>query len=281
MGLAFPQGLRAGASMELARCLDGIESFYSLVDRYFSSRITDLNYFLLSDCTQLEYVGQALWMQYNIYISKYRELTGGVIRSTSDETFLIFAQCGRALLETAATHRYYNDKIRDIASNANFDDVFDTTDILLLVEQVDKQLRGGRLDWIAYWSTPWRAMAERLSATNHSSTTRDDESPIPRQVNVQTAISHWAKEATWVPVAYAYYCDLVHPNIGSNFLMVGASDEAIRAGGGVPKNIGASFVAEGIKLLTPAIKEVAKQLGISIKYANSFKPDRSTGAPAA
>jgi hypothetical protein len=41
----------------------------------------------------------------------------------------------------------------------------------------------------------------------------------PEQINVQTCIDKWAEDTPEVSIAYGLFCDLVHPNIGSAFLI--------------------------------------------------------------
>jgi len=47
-------------------------------------------------------------------------------------------------------------------------------------------------------------------------------------VNVLTCIEKWAEEETpTVLIAYNLFCDLVHPNIGSSFLVASTNDEGL------------------------------------------------------
>jgi hypothetical protein len=48
-----------------------------------------------------------------------------------------------------------------------------------------------------------------------------------QQVNVLTCIEKWAADAPVVLIAYNLFCDLVHPNIGSNFLVASVKNEEI------------------------------------------------------
>lgn len=47
---------------------------------------------------------------------------------------------------------------------------------------------------------------------------------LKQQVNVLTCLEHWAAELPEVMIVYNLFCDLVHPNIGSNFLVAATSD---------------------------------------------------------
>lgn len=53
------------------------------------------------------------------------------------------------------------------------------------------------------------------------------ESILQEQVNVMTCIEKWAENTPEVLIAYNLFCDLVHPNIGSSFLVASTSDEGL------------------------------------------------------
>ena len=51
------------------------------------------------------------------------------------------------------------------------------------------------------------------------------------QVNVQTCLQEWYRDSPKLESLYDLMCDLVHPNIGSAFLVVRAQDGKLVAGG--------------------------------------------------
>lgn len=89
-----------------------------------------------------------------------------------------------------------------------------------------RHLRGTRFDWRSFLLRNYSKMKEdavkQLSKNRGKNSVSEEINK--QQVNVLTCIEKWATEAPVIMVAYNLFCDLVHPNIGSNFLV--ASVEA-------------------------------------------------------
>jgi hypothetical protein len=49
-------------------------------------------------------------------------------------------------------------------------------------------------------------------------------------VNVLTCVEKWAKETPAVLIAYNLFCELVHPNIGSSFLVCSSDSDRLHFG---------------------------------------------------
>jgi hypothetical protein len=70
------------ASGTLLQCIEGLESFYSLIDGVYARNQATFEPVKLQTAHQFEYVGTILWFLYGIYAAKYRELLQKQIRST-------------------------------------------------------------------------------------------------------------------------------------------------------------------------------------------------------
>ncbi|MGH7233060.1 MAG: hypothetical protein ACREJU_17135, partial [Nitrospiraceae bacterium] len=201
------------------------------------------------------------------------ELLRNVIRSTADEEFLVFAHCGRGLIETTATLRYYNNKTLAIVMAAKDPDKFSSEEISEIVELLDKHSRGGRFDWGSFWMSKRKDMVERLVAGRKEKKSQiPSDTPNPSQVNVQTAIDSWMTERPGVVLIYDFFCELVHPNLGSNFLVMGARDGFLHIAGPTVKSVGRSLTIEGIKLLGPIIKEASLNMAKLLGWAATTRP---------
>ena len=60
-----------------------------------------------------------------------------------------------------------------------------------------------------------------------SKTPSISETMTAPQVNVLTCIEKWSEDTPEVLIAYNLFCDLVHPNIGSNFLIASTDDNKL------------------------------------------------------
>jgi len=272
--LRFPEKIRAQASGVLLQCMEGLESFCSHIDSVYERNNVALDPVRLQSSHQFEYVGTVLWFLYGIYVAKYRELLRNVIRSTADEEFLVFAHCGRGLIETTATLRYYNNETLAVVMAAKDPNKFSSEEISKIVELLDKHSRGGRFDWGSFWMSNRNDMVERSVAAwrkGKKSKIASDTSN-PSSVHVNDAIRSWMAEKPGIALIYDFFCELVHPNLGSNFLMMGARDGSLHVAGSTDKSVGGSLTIEGIKFLGPIIKEASLNMAKLLGWAATTKP---------
>jgi hypothetical protein len=102
-----------------------------------------------------------------------------------------------------------------------------------LVEVDDRHLRGTRFDWESFLFRNYTKLKEDAAKSlekkgkNRQTPPPTSEEIIPQQVNVLTCIQKWAMGTPEVSIAYSLFCDLVHPNIGSNFLVASVDSEAL------------------------------------------------------
>ncbi len=69
------------------------------------------------------------------------------------------------------------------------------------------------------------------------------------QVNVLTCLEKWADESPSVLVAYNLFCDLVHPNMGSTFLVASTTNGELHFSTNKGKSIGAEIFEQSFPLL--------------------------------
>ncbi len=233
--------------------MDGLEDFVSFLDRLYSKWSVQVDFEKLREEPPVEYMAQVLWLIFGIYTAKYRELTSSVIQATNDKTFLVFALCGRAIIETTATLRYYNNKFLGQIRTAKDPDAFDADEIKSIIELLDTHSRGGRFNWAMFLTSPRSDMVKHLVDAGKNKIKGSQTNP--EQINVKTTISKWAKDQPEVLLAYDFFCELVHPNLGSNFMMMGYKDTSVEVCGTTEKALARSIAIEGIQFLAPVIKE--------------------------
>lgn len=146
----------------------------------------------------------------SIYASKLLELFESVELSLEHEMYVIYAQSGRAILENIATLHYYSNH-SDILTASNAWKTKNLTDPILRTAnaKIDQFLRGSRFSWNAF-------IEGRFSEL-----TQEPDQPDQIQINSNTCLQKWYKESPNFESLYNLFCDLVHPNLGSNLLVLG------------------------------------------------------------
>lgn len=163
------------------------------------------------------------------YVSKFSDLSHGILEAVECSNFLVYALCARALIETTATLRHYMvEEYRPLLDKGQLG----AEELRRLVEVDDRHLRGTRFDWESFLFRRYAKLKQEAIA--HLEAKRKKKTPlvtqediIAPQVNVLTCVEKWATELPEVLIAYNLFCDLVHPNIGSTFLVASSSADGL------------------------------------------------------
>lgn len=224
-------------------------------------------------------MGNVLWFLYGIYTAKYKELVASLIKATQDENFLVFALCGRTIIETTATLRYYNHKTISVVRDVKDEEGFSPEQLATIVEVLDEHSRGGQFNWGDFFAIPRRDMAAKLieSAKNRKPQKADTESiQNPKSKRSGQTLGEWEKDMPELRLIYAFFCELVHPNLGSNFMVMGVKDCNLQLCGDTVKGVGRSLTIEGIMFLSPILREALSCMADLRCWAEINKPE--TGA---
>lgn len=164
------------------------------------------------------------------YVSKFSDLSHGILEGVERSNFLVYALCGRALIETTATLWYYvHQEYKPLLDKGQFG----PEEMRTLLEIDDRHLRGTRFDWESFLFRNYSKLRENVTAHLDAKRKKKKTPPVAQesiirpQINVLTCVERWAAESAGVLIAYNLFCDLVHPNIGSNFLVASTSPEGL------------------------------------------------------
>jgi hypothetical protein len=165
------------------------------------------------------------------YVSKVVDLSQSILDGLGRFDYLTYALCGRALIEAVATLRYYVlHQYKPLLDKESLT----LSDMKQLVQIDDRHLRGTRFDWDSFLFKNYSKLKEdtvkQLSEKkdkNRSGRSAGAEETVVQQVNVLTCLEKWAAETPEVLIAYNLFCDLVHPNIGSNLLVASVDSGTI------------------------------------------------------
>jgi hypothetical protein len=90
--------------------------------------------------------------------------------------------------------------------------------------QCDLLLHGGRFDWETFFTAGVAAMVDKQKS-KRSKVERQEHAARSQYLHVNKCMESWAKSQPLAEFAYDYLCDLVHPNKGSNLVLIVERDD--------------------------------------------------------
>ncbi len=199
----------------------------------------------------------------SVYFSKHAKLSKALLTGLRNDDYLTYALCARSLIELVAMLRYYVfQKYKPLLAKGSLTH----EDLQTLVKIDDQHLRGSRFDWESF---VYRRYAKLMEDTIRQIKAKKGPKRLealpgaPEQVNVATCIDKWAVETPEVQMIYNLFCDLVHPNIGSNFLVASIREEKIHFAQHKGAMVGHSIFEQSLPLLVSVvIKPFVKALNM-------------------
>lgn len=280
--LTFPNTLRNNASELLLKCLNGIESFHEHIVCAHNDNTASFNPIILQQEPVEKYIAGVLKLLYGIYAAKFAELSEGIIESTSNSKYLVFAYCCRGFIETTATLRFYNKKTQQLFLKAKNQDAYNSAELIEIASLLDRHSRGGRFDWTQYWTLGRKGMVKHISASaREKKPAQNLPGSNPSQINVKTMIDAWVSGEPTIALIYDFFSEVVHPNLGSNFLVMGADSGSLYVDASREKTIGRSLAVEGIELVTPVVREASACMAQLLLWSAMTEKATSEGGPVA
>jgi len=155
------------------------------------------------------------------FVIKIAQLSESIIIAINRSDYLSYALAGRSLIEHTAMLWYYIQiKYLPLFKKKNLN----YSDLKKLIDIDDKYFRGSRFDWESFLFKNYKKMKENAIKKLKKHKVEID---FIQQVNAKTCIEHWGKLYPEVLIGYDLFCDLVHPNIGSNFLVSGIEENKL------------------------------------------------------
>lgn len=161
---------------------------------------------------------QDIWNYYidliwAIYTSKFSWLMQGIILAVNREDFLTYGLVGRSILEhTAVFHHYYKNEITPGFQDLSRKDSIASQGAHKHVTMLAICLRGSNFDWESFFKGNF--------STSNFSRLRKALKESARQVRVGNCMEELSEEYPSFDVLYRIFCDFVHPNLGSTFLIM-------------------------------------------------------------
>lgn len=188
------------------------------------------------------------------YVSRFSELCNGVLAGLERGDFLVYALCGRALIETTATLRYYvMRKYKPLLDRK----MLDGNGMKKLIDVDDKHLRGTGFDWESFIFRQYSRLSDNAQRRrgHQGAGHQTERGAMPEQIPVGRCIDSWSKETPSVGVAYDLFCDMVHPNAGSSFLVASTGPGGLYFTKTKGKRVGTAIVDRSLLLLLSVTQE--------------------------
>lgn len=184
-----------------------------------------------------------------VYVDKFKQLYRCVAQSLEQEWYLVYAQSGRAILENAAVLRYYaRQKELEELHQAGISGLVNDDVLRRGINTVDRFVRGNRFSWDAFIE----ARFDELNKNPHQ------EGLL--QVHVLKCLQEWYKESPKLEKLYDLLCDLVHPNLGSNYLVMRSCRSELVAGGVAGSHVSMFIVCPTLAGIIGAYKNIQNDL---------------------
>ena len=182
------------------------------------------------------------------YVSRFSELCNGVLAGIEQRNYLVYALCGRALIETTAILRYYViSEYKPLLDKKNLDG----SDMKKLIDIDDRHLRGTGFDWESFMVRRYSQLSEnaRTRRRHKASSHRTEPGALPKQTRIGRCIDSWSKAESTVGVAYDLFCDMVHPSVGSSFLVASTGPGGLYFSKFQGDRVGTPIVEQSLPLL--------------------------------
>ena len=162
---------------------------------------------------------------YNVQLLKLALIGDQIIQAVKSKNFLSYCLAGRALLEQVAVWRYF--LVEKYAKIIRSGQEITFEDFIKLIDLHKKFLYGTRFDWLKWLDKDFAGLEnvyrQAVSDKKDKKYLASDKKDI--SVNVLTCVEKMSSGLPRFGVYYEMFCDLVHPNFGSNIFLAGISSK--------------------------------------------------------
>jgi len=154
-----------------------------------------------------------------MFLTKIIYYSRAIIDNVNSRNLLVAFQSMRALVEAVAAVRHTLEKLGPLIRECSDRGIVTAEEAHQLNYHSDLLLHGGRFDWQHYFENDAWAVLER-KGKQRSKEERQKFEERARYLKLEKCIDSWSKKQPLARFAYDYLCDLVHPNKGSNLVLL-------------------------------------------------------------
>lgn len=158
-----------------------------------------------------------------------------IVDSVNDANLLVAFQALRAYVELVAAVRFTVKQIQPLIRDAVVSGQISSDAARSIAYHMEILLHGGRFNWAAYFEKGAAGIVDRKLVKR----TREEKAKFELSgLRIGKCIEHWGKDSPAVDFIYDYLCDLVHPNKGSNLVLLVERDNGPVFDVGHPSRMG-------------------------------------------
>lgn len=154
-----------------------------------------------------------------MFLTKTIYCSRAIIDNVNSRNLLVAFQSMRALVEVVAAVRHTLEKLAPLIHESSNSGIITAEETRQLNYHCDLLLHGGRFDWQHYFENDAWAVLER-KGKQRSKEERQKFEERARYLKIEKCIESWSKKQPLARFAYDYLSDLVHPNKGSNLVLL-------------------------------------------------------------
>jgi hypothetical protein len=154
-----------------------------------------------------------------MFLTKTIYYSRAIIDNVNSGNLLVAFQSMRALVEAVAAVRHTLEKLEPLIHECSTRGIVTGEQAQQLNYYCDLLLHGGRFDWEHYFQNGAWAVLER-KGKQRSKEERQRFEERARYLKIEKCIESWSRKRPLARFAYDYLCDLVHPNKGSNLVLL-------------------------------------------------------------
>jgi hypothetical protein len=156
--------------------------------------------------------------------TKYVFLGRGVLEGINLGNLLVTCNTLRAIFELAATLNYTIEKINPYVVKSADRGEINNEDLKVMLNLIKVLIHGGGFNWKVYFEEGIPGYLERKQLVR---TKEEKQRFSSNSLRIGTCVKHWSRKEPLAEFVYDYLCDLVHPNKGSNLLVMLARDHGL------------------------------------------------------
>jgi hypothetical protein len=161
-----------------------------------------------------------------MFLTKTIYYSRAIIDNVNSGNLLVAFQSMRALIEVVAAVRHTLEKLGPLIHECSARGIVTGEQAQQLNYHCDLLLHGGRFDWEHYFENGAWAVLER-KGKQRSKEERQKFEERARYLKIEKCIESWSKKQPLARFAYDYLCDLVHPNKGSNLVLLVKREQSV------------------------------------------------------
>lgn len=191
----------------IARAEGVLREYHAAVPSSFSDQVVD----------PMARIRQDARLIFTMTWTKAILFSRSIVDNVNNRNLLVVFQSLRSYVELVAAVRYTVKRMEPLVKDAVLRGQVSSEVVQSLANHMQIILHGGRFNWAAYFEEGAAAVLDRKRMKR----TQEEKTKFEMNaLRIGKCIEDWGKESPAAGFIYDYLCDLVHPNKGSNLVLL-------------------------------------------------------------